>query len=253
MELEGVVFFKPKLGIRDENFNVVETFVVEIGGEWGGWNDGFRVPVEKLTSKAIKVTENVTESEEVAVKRITYSTEWYDELILDCRHIIEKMEFDFLKGKWMLANRIKKDWSKLDVSYGEITKTKSELARDLGLRTRELYELIKFAEKCPDEETFATVSQNFGSWRMVIHEYLPEFNLRKEEEKPLPLNGFQTLKSYYPPEIMSELSAYIPERSSKKELRSICKTFVQILWKLVSEREEIKRIALSRLREEVEK
>lgn len=94
--------------------------------------------------------------------------EWYQKLIFDLR----RLTFEgIVQAKHTIGKRILEDELKFEKSkYGN--KTIKNLAEDLDIRKRELYQCIQFAKEYPDLEKCDNIAQL--SWYYITHKLLPE-------------------------------------------------------------------------------
>ena len=244
MEENGRVFFLPKEVLDGERFKAVHALAVELGGEWRGWNEGFMVPASSLMSRVKEVKENV-------VEKIAYPTEWYDELVNDCREIIEGKNIEVIKSNYEIGKRVLTDILRFGkAEYGN--RTIVNLAADLGVSKTALYAYIKFAKIFPDFHAFLRKFSNAVenlSWRYVCNEFLVEKTESDGRQKPTDV--LEKMKFCYPLEIIGQINPYLTEETSGRNLRNIFKVFLEIMWQLVCEHEEIKRLALSRFEEKM--
>ncbi|MDH5788451.1 MAG: hypothetical protein OEZ40_09200 [Candidatus Bathyarchaeota archaeon] len=244
IEEDDRVFFLPKKVLDDERCKAVHALVVELGGQWGGWNEGFMIHVSSLMNR-------IKEVKGIVVEKIAHPTEWYGDLVNDCREIIEGKNIGIMKRNHEIGKRVLTDILHFrKAEYGN--KTIVNLAVDLGVSTTELYAYLKFAESYPDFNAFlrkfSDASENL-SWRYVCKEVLVEKSKTDVPKKPA--NILEKMKSYYPSEMINQITLYVTEETSERKLRDIFKVFIKILWQLACEHEEIKRVALSRFEENI--
>ena len=244
IEENDCVFFLPKEVLDDERRKVVHALAVELGGQWGGWNEGFMVPVASLMNR-------VKEVKGIVVEKIAYPTEWYDNLVSDCRKIVEAKNIEIIKRNHQIGKRVLAEILRFGkVEYGD--KTVVNVAVDLGVSKTTLYAYIKFAKTYPDFDAFLRKFSNALenlSWRYVCNEFLVEKTRSDLRQKPTDV--FERMKFYYPLEIIGQINPYLTEETSGRNVRNAFKVFLEILWQLVCEHEEIKRLVLSRFEEKI--
>lgn len=109
-------------------------------------------------------------------------SDWYDELIEDCRAIIAEAHFsvqtELLKGKWEIGKRIMQDELQLErAGYGE--QVVEALSGPLEVSPQTLWKCIQFYKKFKFED-FSEVMPKIEidgktpSWYRVCREVLPE-------------------------------------------------------------------------------
>lgn len=113
------------------------------------------------------------------MEKITYPAEWFDQLVSDCRAIIERAKIEtgirLLRAKWELGNRILPDYQKFGRAEYD-GKTQEELARILGLgHQRRVGELIQFRLRVGEnfDLWYKSSDASLLSWRKIVHEWLP--------------------------------------------------------------------------------
>jgi len=122
------------------------------------------------------------------IERVTYPTEWYDVLTLDCKHILEGIELNKIEGYHKLGKRILTDILHFEKpEYGN--KTLANLAEDLERSKALIYDAIVFAKKHPDFNTFmskfSTRVENL-TWTYIRKEILREKEGEEGEKVPKP-------------------------------------------------------------------
>ncbi len=121
------------------------------------------------------------------IAKQTKITEWYDKLVIDLWELAQTKMIEF---KHQIGKRIIKDWDKFGKhEYGSLFI--ENLAKDLQIKTRELYYCIQFARAVPKLEDFATNRKI--TWHWITHDYLPDHKRKIVETPPLPKNKYNVI------------------------------------------------------------
>ncbi len=107
---------------------------------------------------------------------------WYDNLISDLKKINFKT---LILGRWLIGKRILKEQE--ERKYGE--QTIEKIAKDLQIKSRELWRYIQFAKKCHDVTEFEN-----KSWRFIVNQYLP-VHLKERKSFLINLKNIQNYDS----------------------------------------------------------
>jgi len=113
------------------------------------------------------------------IEKITYSTEWYDTLVSDCKTIIDKAKTDIgvrlLRAKWNLGDKIVPNYNRFErAEYGN--KTQKDFAKELELKQQEISNVIRFRKKIGDNFDLWLESTDISvlSWYNIVHGWLPK-------------------------------------------------------------------------------
>lgn len=84
--------------------------------------------------------------------KVEEKPKWYEQLVEDCKQIIQRENLDIIRRKHELGSRLLRE--KENITYGQIFTFIKELAKDIGSSWQDLYYCTKFAQEYSNIDAF---------------------------------------------------------------------------------------------------